>query len=489
MSTAAQLQSTAAKSPLVSKASHAGLLLQRKCACGGPASSSLSGECEECNSKRLQKKLSIGASNDSLEQEADRVANQVLAVPPHSAVSGAPLRIQSYMGQATEGSETAPASVDQTLAGPGRPLEPALREDMEQRFGHDFSRVRVHTGGAAGRSARYVNANAYTVGHNVVFGVGRFAPGIQEGRRLIAHELTHVVQQSGSEGMRLDQSDEKRGLSPTSQRGPVAASALVSDVVASPGQHLDAATRAFMEPRFGRDLSHVRVHTGSRAAESAKAVQAKAYTVGQDVVFGQGQFAPWTYAGRELLAHEVAHTMQQRSASGSPPVDDAHSLYENSARAAARSIASGERLQQDLPASGVGLARQPNDEERARLIAEAEAALAAMEAEEEETAQEEAKDEAARQQAIESIAPTTLSLLGPGVRGPPSSRTRRSTSQSGSGRRRSRSIGNIRNRNGWIRASSLAARPSTSGGGRTSQSKGWAIRVTGRSRWTTPIGA
>ena len=81
MSTAAPLQSTAAKSPLVSKSSHAGLLLQRKCACGGSASLSLSGECEECNNKRLQKKLSIGASNDPLEQEADRVADQVLAAP------------------------------------------------------------------------------------------------------------------------------------------------------------------------------------------------------------------------------------------------------------------------------------------------------------------------------------------------------------------------------------------------------------------------
>jgi uncharacterized protein DUF4157 len=70
---------------------------------------------------------------------------------------------------------------------------------MEQRFRHDFSRVRVHTGEAAEQSARDVNANAYTVGHNIVFGGGRFAPETNEGRRLIAHELTHVVQQSGLE--------------------------------------------------------------------------------------------------------------------------------------------------------------------------------------------------------------------------------------------------------------------------------------------------
>ena len=81
---------------------------------------------------------------------------------------------------------------------------------MGQRFGHDFSRVRVHSGGAAEQSARDVNANAYTVGHNIVFGAGRFAPGTHEGRRLIAHELTHVVQQSGADGIR----EEKHGLFP-----------------------------------------------------------------------------------------------------------------------------------------------------------------------------------------------------------------------------------------------------------------------------------
>ena len=112
--------------------------------------------------------------------------------------------------------DAAPASVDQALASPGRPLEPALRQDMEQRFGHDFSRVRVHSGAAAEQSARDVNAHAYTVGHNIVFGAGRFAPGTHEGRRLIAHELTHVVQQSGAEGMRADSSNEKRGQSPMS---------------------------------------------------------------------------------------------------------------------------------------------------------------------------------------------------------------------------------------------------------------------------------
>ncbi len=146
----------------------------------------------------LQKKLSIGASNDPLEQEADRIADQVLATPARPTASDAPLRIQRFAGQATGDTGTTPASVDHVLASSGRPLEPALRHDMEQRFGHDFSRVRVHSDEAAKQSAREVNAHAYTVGHDIVFGAGQFAPGTHEGRRLLAHELTHVVQQHGA---------------------------------------------------------------------------------------------------------------------------------------------------------------------------------------------------------------------------------------------------------------------------------------------------
>ena len=194
-------------------------LLQRQCACGNHTVAG--GVCAECakNKSGLQRKLSIGASNDPLEQEADRVADQVMAAPVNSAVSGAPPRIQRYAGQTTEGSDTAPASVDRVLAGSGKPLEPALQQDMGQRFGYDFSQVRVHSGSAAEQSARDVNANAYTAGHNIVFGAGRFAPGSHEGRRLIAHELTHVVQQGGG--------------NPTIQRAP-GAGVITSKTVAEP---------------------------------------------------------------------------------------------------------------------------------------------------------------------------------------------------------------------------------------------------------------
>ncbi len=98
---------------------------------------------------------------------------------------------------------------------------------------------------------------------------------------------------------------------PVSEAPPI-----VYDVLRSPGQPLDAATRAFMEPNFGRDFSQVRVHTDAKAAESARAVNALAYTVGKDVVFGAGQYALGTAAGKRLLAHELTHVVQQEKVMG-----------------------------------------------------------------------------------------------------------------------------------------------------------------------------
>lgn len=145
----------------------------------------------------MQAKLSIGASNDPLEQEADRVADQVMSAAIDPTINSTPPRIQRFNGHSGGENSSAPASVDHVLANTGRPLEPALQQDMSQRFGHDFSRVRVHSGAEAEQSARDVNAHAYTVGYNIAFGASQFAPGTNEGRSLLAHELTHVVQQTG----------------------------------------------------------------------------------------------------------------------------------------------------------------------------------------------------------------------------------------------------------------------------------------------------
>ena len=86
---------------------------------------------------------------------------------------------------------------------------------------------------------------------------------------------------------------------------------IVHDVLRSPGQPLDTSTRAFMEPRFGHDFSHVRVHTDAKAAESARSVNALAYTVGRNMVFGREQYTPGTRSGAQLMAHELTHVIQQ----------------------------------------------------------------------------------------------------------------------------------------------------------------------------------
>ena len=195
-----------------------GALIQRKsnCACGGGCP----GCGEDSQHLNIQTKLAINTPGDRYEQEADRVADQVLAASAPSVAIGAPPRIQRFMGQPTGGVEVAPASVGQVVASSGRPLEPALRQDMEQRFSYDFSRVRVHSGTAAEQSAREMNAHAYTTGHNIVFDAGRFAPGTQEGRRLIAHELTHVVQQSGAQSFDAARGNGMRNPSPIESHGP-----------------------------------------------------------------------------------------------------------------------------------------------------------------------------------------------------------------------------------------------------------------------------
>ncbi len=85
------------------------------------------------------------------------------------------------------------------------------------------------------------------------------------------------------------------------------------------GQPLPQSVRAFFEPRFGHDFSQVRIHTDGRAAESANAVHSLAYTVGRDIVFGAGRYAPETLAGRRLVAHELTHILQQRNRSAWTP--------------------------------------------------------------------------------------------------------------------------------------------------------------------------
>jgi hypothetical protein len=111
--------------------------------------------------------------------------------------------------------------------------------------------------------------------------------------------------------LQASRSDASPGALPALPAGSV-----VRETLRAPGRPLDESMRALMEPRFGHDFSRVRVHDDRSAAESAHALQARAYTLRNHIVFGEGQFAPGTASGQRLLAHELAHVLQQGS--GSP---------------------------------------------------------------------------------------------------------------------------------------------------------------------------
>jgi hypothetical protein len=102
------------------------------------------------------------------------------------------------------------------------------------------------------------------------------------------------------------------------ERLRTAAPRLVEDALGTPGRPLDASTRAFFEPRLGADLGDVRVHTGTRAAEAARGLGARAFALGSEMAFGPGEYAPASTDGRRVLAHELAHVVQQDA--GTPKI-------------------------------------------------------------------------------------------------------------------------------------------------------------------------
>jgi len=173
-------------------------ILQRKCACGGKVVAG--GECAECRKRRLQTKLAVNQPGDRLEQEADHMADSVSRGRKQARVlSNCSLgALQRDEPNTSSASTSGPPDVHEVLGGSGQPLDSSTRSFMEPRFGHDFGNVRVHFDARAAASARSVKALAYTVGHDIVFSDGAFAPDDPSGRSLLAHELAHVVQQSNA---------------------------------------------------------------------------------------------------------------------------------------------------------------------------------------------------------------------------------------------------------------------------------------------------
>lgn len=352
-----------------------------------------------------------------------------------------------------------PARVEHPVPpGQGRLLDPEVRRAFEPHFGVNFGRVRVHAGPSAAAAAERLYARAFTVGSNIVFNRGEYAPEAPAGRRLLAHELAHVVQQGGAppavqrkeappaesaaaapaawlideaaapapgqmhvvafldqleaavraavrEGVAgtpfserecpyfdlyfgffrtqsaeyneralrkyLDGSarvssaadyiplvvarvrravarwastgevpevpaDLSAALSPKAdgagpvQRkergsaGAVAANPARIQAQLGSGQALDGSVRSRMESAFEQDFSDVRVHTGARAGSLSAQLDARAFTVGRDVAFADGEFRPGTLIGDALLAHELAHVLQQRDGEAGPAAKGEH---------------------------------------------------------------------------------------------------------------------------------------------------------------------
>jgi len=280
----------------------------------------------------------------------------------------------------TAGNTHVPEAVRRVVSSPGRSLDGTVQREMEAKMGGELGDVRVHTGPRAAAAAESINARAFTVGNHVAFNEGEYRPDTDDGKRVLAHELAHVRQETNGavsmlpkahasdpgDGYRAgmerhvqpklevsspddpaekeaeqvaeavvamddvaeerDDLDESGGTpepaatvrQSESGGGTTGGAELSGDTatavregVRGSGAPLPAETRSRFESRMGADFSNVRVHTDSTADEAARSIDAEAYTMGTDIAFAKGNYEPASPAGRELLAHELTHVVQQ----------------------------------------------------------------------------------------------------------------------------------------------------------------------------------
>ena len=241
--------------------------LQRTCACGG--SPSIDGLCTECRDQRL----TLQSSRRDFEAPSVSAAAQ----------------------------DNSPAQENITSS--------SAVVDRASHFGHDFSRIPVYSSQLPVLQTKLKVNQPGDIYEQEADQVAEQVMRMTNGEFSVPDEVNEA-----KDSLMCKQASEPGAHTATEppQVPPIVQAVLNS----GGGQPLDATTRVFMEPRFGYDFSKVRVHSDERAAESAQAVSALAYTVGRDVVFGLGQYAPKTMEGKRLIAHELAHVVQQASAVG-----------------------------------------------------------------------------------------------------------------------------------------------------------------------------
>jgi Domain of unknown function (DUF4157) len=227
----------------------------------------------------IQAKLAVGSPDDPLEHEADRVADQVMRMPaPASGLSSAPPQVSRKCAACEEADKL--QKKEAGSAAPVSSLSSAPLHISRKCAACEEEKLQKKDAGSAAPVSWLSSAPLH---------ISRKCAACEEEEKL--------------------QKKDAGSAAPASAEAP----SRVHEVLRSAGQPLDAPTRAFFEPRFGRDLSEIRVHADGQAADSARAVNALAYTAGHHVVFGAGAYGPQSDAGRKLLAHELAHTIQQSS--------------------------------------------------------------------------------------------------------------------------------------------------------------------------------
>ncbi len=198
-------QASSVKSSTISRAADGAMAKERHVATGESASRRRVSDpgripVSPARTGPLHTTLAISTPGDAFEREADRVAEQ-LRIPEWRSQRPEPPEAERALARVNRthvnGAELnlAPPTVRETIAACGQPLDAVARAFFEPRFGYDLGHVRVHTDAKAEESARDINARAYTLGPHIVFAQGQYKPGSSEGRHLLAHELTHVVQQ------------------------------------------------------------------------------------------------------------------------------------------------------------------------------------------------------------------------------------------------------------------------------------------------------
>lgn len=220
--------------------------------------------------------LKVDSQHSPLEREADAVAEQIIRMPDGAAparITGACdcggdcpecrkaqlsrqyESVQTKRVQPGDPGQTAPPVVHEVLRSPGQPLDAPTRAYFEPRFHRDFSGVRVHTDSLAADSARQIDAHGYTAGNDIVFAASRFAPTTQEGITLLAHELTHVLQQSGMQGAGSERTgDRLQTASADAARVSIQRDVAEFAPKLSPGQLLDKYESA-MDQNFFQGLA------------------------------------------------------------------------------------------------------------------------------------------------------------------------------------------------------------------------------------------